>query len=228
MSRSALDDPPALVTHPVEPRHTRAQLRRTALDAVHQLNAHLLDLLNVRAREAASTFPLEAPLRARFANLTVAQRVCLARCGTLLVDAGFSDAVRWRRVKEQTEGTNEVSTPPHPWLPRDDALLIAQSTLLVAWSILNAARTEAGVLLAISPEVAGIISSMGVNQLSVVAQRYPQWVRLRWEGLPAAWSNLLSLAADDVQAGSGIGALRCLQLNGGHARWLEPYFDGRI
>jgi len=149
MQRPALDDSPALATCPVEPRGTRAKLRQTAVDAVHQVNAQLLDLLCAAARASGNAFPFDTLLRGRFSSLTISQCETLACCGTLLVDAGFSDPDRWRRARAEEGGTTEQGLRSNVWF-HDDATLIGHSTIFVAWSVLHGARAEAGVLLGIS------------------------------------------------------------------------------
>ena len=175
-----------------------------------------------------SPLPLKDPLRARFTRLSASQCERLACCGTLLVDVGFSNPGRWRNAAESLE-TSAVQMPPQldQWLLPDEAILLAHSTLLVAWSVLHGARSEAGVLLGTPPETAGIVAGMTVNQLSYIAQRYAAWVRPRWMEAPKIWSGLLDFAADGSPDRSRFAVLRCWQLNGGHASWLESYFAAR-
>ena len=222
-------DSAELTAHRFGPRGMRAQLRHMAIDAAHQINAQLLNLLCAKAASTGPNFPFDAPLRVRFADLTVSQRERLARCGTLLVDLGFSDPGRWRQVADEAQAQNSerIAGTSEPWLLTDEAVFVAHSALLVAWSVLQGARAEAGVLLGIAPETAGIVSAMSVNQLSGVAQRYAQWVRPRWMEQPRVWSDLLDFAVDLSPNRSAFGVLRCWQASGGHARWLDPYFDGR-
>jgi hypothetical protein len=228
MPRPVSSDPGGPASQRLGPSQIRAQLREVAVNAVHQVNAQLLDILCVSARSTTPRSPFTDPLRARFISLSVSQRERLACCGTLLVDVGFSDPDRWRGAAESSE-KSLVQTPPQldHWLLPDEAILLAHSTLLVAWSVLHGARSEAGVLLGTPPETAGILSAMTVNQLSYVAQRYAAWVRPRWMGAPRVWAGLLDFAADVSPDRSRFGVLRCWQLNGGHASWLESYFAAR-
>ena len=210
------------------PSQIRAQLRQVAVDAVHQVNAQLLDVLCVSARSTTPRFPFKDRLRARFTSLSASECERLACCGTLLVDVGFSNPGRWRNAADSLE-TSAVRIPVQAghWLLPDEAILLAHSTLLVAWSVLHGARSEAGVLLGTPPETAGIVAGMTVNQLSYIAQRYAAWVRPRWMEAPRVWAGLLDFAADVSPDRSRFGVLRCWQLNGGHASWLESYFAAR-
>jgi len=228
MSGPVLSDTGGHASERVGPSEIRAQLRQAATDAVHQVNSQLLDILCISARSTTPPSPFKAPLRTRFTRLSASQCERLACCGTLLVDVGFSDPARWRGAAQSLE-TSPVQMPaqPDPWLLPDEAILLALSTFLVASSVLHGARSEAGVLLGIPPETAGIVAEMTVNQLSYIAQRHAAWVRPRWMEAPRIWAGLLDFAADESPDRSRLGVLRCWQLNGGHASWLESYFAAR-
>jgi hypothetical protein len=210
------------------PSQIRAQLRQVAVNAVHQVNGQLLDILCLSARSTTPRSPFKDPLRARLISLSASQCERLACCGTLLVDVGFSDPARWRNAVESLE-KSPVQMPEQldHWLLPDEAILLAHSTLLVASSVLHGARSEAGVLLGTPPETAGILAGMTVNQLSYIAQRYAAWLRPRWMEAPRVWADLLDFAADTSPDRSRFGVLRCWQLSAGHASWLEPYFAAR-
>jgi hypothetical protein len=228
MPRSVSSDAGGDALQRVGPSEIRAELRQVAVNAVHQINSQLLDILCISARSTIPRSPFKASLRARFTKLSASQCERLACCGTLLVDVGFSDPGRWRNAAESLETIPvQMSAQPDHWLLPDEAILLAHSTLLVAWSVLHGARSEAGVLLGTPPETAVIVAGMTVNQLSYIAQRYAAWVRPRWMEAPRVWAGLLDFAADVSPARSRFGVLRCWQLNGGHASWLESYFAAR-
>jgi hypothetical protein len=228
MPRPVSSDAGGHASQRLGPSQIRAQLRQVAVDAVHQVNAQLLDILCVSARSTTAHSPFTDPLRARFISLSASQRERLVCCGTLLVDIGFSDPGRWRNAAQSLDiSAVQMPTQLASWLLPDEAILLAHSTLLVAWSVLHAARSEAGVLLGTPPETAGILAGMTVNQLSHIAQRYAAWVRPRWMETPRVWAGLLDFAADVSADRSRFGVLRCWQLNGGHASWLESYFAAR-
>jgi hypothetical protein len=120
MSPPEPNDSGGHATHRFGPNKIRAQLRQVAVDAVHQVNAQLLDILRVSAKSATPRSPFNDPLRARFTSLSASQCARLACCGTLLVDVGFSDPGRWRNVAESLE-TSAVQMPAQPdhWLLPD-------------------------------------------------------------------------------------------------------------
>jgi hypothetical protein len=228
MSRPISSDAGEHASQRLAPSGIRAQLRQVAVDAVHQVNAQLLDILCISARSTTPRSPFKDPLRARFTSLSASECARLACCGTLLVDVGFSDPGRWRTAAGSLEKFSvQMPAQPDHWLLPDEAILLTHSTLLVAWSVLHGARSEAGVLLGTPPETAGILAGMTVNQLSYIAQRYGAWVRPRWMEAPRIWAGLLDFAADVSADRSRYGVLRCWQLGGGHASWLESYFAAR-
>jgi hypothetical protein len=68
------------------------------LDAVADLNAEFLEALVETARSAPDQFPLSHCLRSEFRRLMVKQCRERGRCGVFLVDAAFSDHIRWARI----------------------------------------------------------------------------------------------------------------------------------
>jgi hypothetical protein len=108
-----------------------------------------------------------------------------------------------------------------------DAFFVAHSTVLVAWSVLHLTRAESGVLLGVSAETAEAIFTMGVTELSRIAQRHPEWVYLRWAQLPNVWSKLLETPVQSELEKVKFTALRCLQLSLGRSSYLEHYANRR-
>lgn len=225
MSGAASSDLEGHPSHPLGSNEIRAQLRQGAVTAVHQVNAQLVAVLCARAAVGAPGFPFGTELRARLASLHGAQREQLACCGTLLVDLGFADTARWCNVAALVEASMDTRAPAEHWLRTDDALPLAHSTLHVASSVLHAAPSEAGVLLGAAPETARVIAAMTVKQLSDVAHGCPHWVLPRWCEVPKVWADLLDFAAGASLA--RLAVLRCWQLSGGRAGWLQPYFEAR-
>ena len=206
-----------------EPQESRADLRQRAIDAVHQCNAQLVGVLCAHAITKSAPFPFSDTLRTRFSSLGPEDRVRLSRCGTLLVDLGFSELPRWRAVVE-VEDPSPLPAVTNHWLPSHEAFVLGHSAILVAWSVLHS-PADAYVLLGMSEEVAQVFGGMGVDELSQVAQRHPDWVNLRWARQPNAWSNLLDYATDVSLSRSRFTALRCLQLSGGHSGQLGRYLQ---
>jgi hypothetical protein len=208
----------------------RSEWRRWALDAIQGVNAQLVEILCLRAQSSDGAFPFPESVRRPLAALNAAERLRMSRCGVLLLDAGFSDPLRWRTAmmpQGLTGPSNVALARSNHWLPGEEGVFLAQTTLLVAWIVLQWNRGESGVLLGMSKETAEAFSALGVNELSHIAQCHPDWIRPRWMQLPGAWLDLLDGAAKPVSVRAAYGALRCLQLGGGHSRWLDSYVNAR-
>ena len=202
-------------THQSERIGAPEESRRTARDAVHQVNAQLVDLLCRQAAVRTTPFPLPDRLRERFVDLSDDDRLRLARCGTLLVDLGLADPHRWKTDADALETSNWAIARSNHWLLPQEAFLIAHATILIVWSILNSNSPEASVLLGASQETARIIATMGVKELSRIAQRHPEWVRVRWVHVPRVWGDLLDFATALDSGRFRFVPLRCLQMLAG-------------
>ena len=208
----------------------RAELRQRALEAMYGVNRQFLDILCARASTAPLQHPFTDPVRSRLANLSTGERLQMSRCGVILVDAGFSDSRRWQGLKETMSSAGSTTIEGRrssEWLPAEEGRLLAQSTLLVAWSLLQWNLAEACVLLGMSRDTAAIIENLRIDELSTIAAHYPDWIRPRWAQLPRVWLELLEFATTSASQRLAFGTLRCLQLSGGHSRGLDRYVDER-
>ena len=193
---------------------TLEDARRPARDAVNQVNAQFVELLCSHAAALTVPFPLPGPLRERLASLTDVSRSRLACCGTLLVDMGLADPHRWKTDSDMPETANWAIARSGHWLLPHEGFLVAHATILIAWSILHSNSPESHVLLGTSAETARVIAAMGVNELSRIAQRHPEWVRVRWARVPHVWCDLLDFATASDPARIRLMPLRCLQMSG--------------
>ena len=181
--------------------------------SVHQVNTQLIEILCVLSRARAAPFPLSDPIRERFTTLTDADRSRLSCCGTLLIDLGLTDSHRWSSASLAIENANWAVARSNHWLPAHEGAIVAHSSMMVVWSILHTCRHLAKILLGISRATADVVVSMGLNELSHVAYRHPEWVGVRWAHVPGVWSGLLD-AATDLDKGRGkFVALRGLQMS---------------
>jgi hypothetical protein len=188
--------------------------RRPARDAVSQVNAQFVDLLCSHAEVHTVPFPLPRALRERLAILTDIDRSRLARCGTLLVDIGLAEPHRWRTDSDMLETANWAIARSGHWLLPHEGFLIAHATILIVWSILHSNSSESDILLGTSAESARVIATMGVNKLSRIAQRHPEWVQVRWAHVPQVWWELLDFATASDPSRFRLMSLRCLQMSG--------------
>jgi hypothetical protein len=208
----------------------RPGLRQRALDALYGVNRQFLDLLCAQASTAPLQHPFTDPVRSRLANLSTGERLQMSRCCVLLVDAGFSDSRRWQGLKEAMSSAGPAtieSRRQSEWLPAEEGRLMAQSTLLVAWSLLQWNPAEACVLLGMSRDTSAIIENFKVDELSIIAAHYPDWITPRWTQHPRAWLELIRFATTSASQNVAFGTLRCLQLSGGRSRRLDCYVDER-
>ena len=188
--------------------------RGPARDAVSQVNAQFVELLCSHAAVPTAPFPLPRVLRERLANLSEIDRSKLARCGTLLVDIGLAEPHRWRTDSDMLETANWAIARSSHWLLPHEGFLIAHATVLIVWSILHSKSPETDILLGTSPESARVIATMGVKELSRIAQRHPEWVHVRWAHVPSVWCDLLDFATASDPARFRLMSLRCLQMSG--------------
>jgi hypothetical protein len=197
------------------------RIRQGALAAVQQLNLQFIELLCERAATGAQNFPLPPPLRERLASLPLQARLRLSASGTLLTDVGFSDPTRWRNVgtREETPSTD----PTKVWASHEDAMALAHSTLVVAWYIVQASPSLAGVLLRMPSDTRIAYGTLGLSDVAHIARYHSDWLRPRWELNRDAWLSLLEAA---ISAGDGAPAdttLRSLQL-AGDRDWIKRHF----
>ncbi len=226
MPESISNDPLRRPAREECPSATPPGLRTMVVEAIHQVNAQFVELLCVQSGARCAPFPLPDSLRERFAKLTDDARDRIARCGTLLVDLELADPNRWRIASEGlaaadllgaadasgvADGSPGILGGSSSWVLPREAFLIAHTAMLVAWSVLHLAPSEAGVLLGISPETAEVIASMQMRELSQAAQRFPEYVGLRWAYMSDAWWSLLDFANDPTRFRWV--PMRCLQLS---------------
>jgi hypothetical protein len=85
-------------------------LQGDTLDPLREINLQCIDLLCAMAERADSGLPLLQGLAPMWRMLSRDARQRLAACPWLLVDAGFSDESRWRRLTE-----HRVNDQPREW-----------------------------------------------------------------------------------------------------------------
>jgi hypothetical protein len=78
-----------------------------------------------------------------------------------------------------------------------------------------------------SRDTSAIIENFKVDELSIIAAHYPDWITPRWTQHPRAWLELIRFATTSASQNVAFGTLRCLQLSGGRSRRLDCYVDER-
>jgi hypothetical protein len=181
----------------------------SALRPLHELNESLLRLLIEAARrpEPETTPGLPTTLRKQLATLDAPAIGRLASCHISLVDLGFMDRDRWNAIARHQD------PPPSGdgGLPRLPAIHLAHATLTLAWTLLQSSKESASVVFGMTPSIAVVVASLGVQTIQDVAERYPHWVRPRWASRPGIWSNLLRMAQEPTQTRNSSLSLYLLQ-----------------
>lgn len=166
-----------------------------ALQGVYQLNRALIELLVAIASRpiSAEQPPLVAHLGPALLRLGTSARERLARCPAALVDFAFRDLEFWRQV-----GSEQAMHPP-PWsllgsLPRSQAIQLGQTTLTLAWTLLQSNREAAAMIFGLAPECAAALGKLGLQAIPHLAEVYASCVRPRWETDVRFWRELIRVA----------------------------------
>jgi hypothetical protein len=81
--------------------------------------------------------------------------------------------------------------------------------LTYGWYLARSHRQLARLVLGMTPACAVRIAALRLEDLDAIVARQPGWVRLRWEGEPRVWGQLVAAAR-----GTDDEALRRLSLRG--------------
>ncbi len=186
------------------------------LEAVVALNEQLLDALANSARATSAKFPLPDSVRLSFAAMSDGKRRLAARCGVLLLDAGFSDETGWRDLA--LLGAREAySNQICAWLSPEESVVLSYSALMVAWYIVHTTPGAAGVLLGMSDPVLEEFRFLGVGNLAAIARRHPHWIQPRWLDRPDVWFDLIDDPARADASHLTTVPLRCLTVSAAYA-----------
>jgi hypothetical protein len=195
-----------------------ASMRSEAFDSLVQLNGQCLDLL----ADQALTQPAQGNLLLRqigeiWKTLDPAARGRAASCPYLLVDAGFSDAGRWRWL----EGRHVNDGAPGPYtsfftVPRASA--VTRQVFMYAWHLAQSKNTAAQLLLGMPSHCGHVISACTLSQIHELAERHPEWMRPRWPGKVKVWRELLLAAASGEAVALENARMHGLQLLAGEVR----------
>ena len=185
------------------------------LDAVADLNAEFLEALVETARSAPDQFPLSHCLRSEFRRLMVKQCRERGRCGVFLVDAAFSDHIRWARIASRD--LDAFPQDPAHWLSIGQGMVVAHSALIVAWHIVHAVPSLVSVLLGMSDEVMCEFGRLSISDLTYIARTRFSWVRPRWADRADVWASIIAsghCGSDQEPAA----ILRCLKVSASESR----------
>ena len=182
-----------------------------------EVNERCIEMLVHAARHERQSFALVTELRELFALTTPATRRRMAERVFLLVDLHFLDAQWWSAVRRRP--TDAQRNPA--WqgsFPRQSAVQLTRATLLLAWNCLRVDPTTACVLFGMTASVAGLLTSLTLNDIDTVSQKHFRHVHARWDDRPAVWRKLLLAAQASEDKPMGEFNLHGLQLLAG-ALW---------
>jgi hypothetical protein len=174
---------------------------------VTELNGRLLArLVALAVRGGATQWPILAQLRSEWRQLSPPALQRLACCPYLLLDAGFAAPARWRAVL--ADRVQDAGAPPgqRDWLVSGE---LARRSLLLAWHLARSNPLAACIALGMHADCTGLIAAGSLQQLELIANHRPGWVRARWDQRVDIWRQLLQAAS-----GEPTGRLRQLQLRG--------------
>jgi hypothetical protein len=167
------------------------------LESLCELNELSLALM---AEQAAVRGACPAPLLRQVGELwplmDAAARRRAAACPYLLLDAGFTDAARWRGG---SPGVGDSGRAGYGFFTVPAAIAVARPVFTYAWHLARAADAAARLLLGMSAACAAAMARLSVREIHVLAESHPEWLRPRWPERLSAWRELL-LAAN---AGDG-------------------------
>lgn len=186
-----------------------AWLRPETLDSLLELNELGLALLaeETAVRGADAAMPLAAAGEL-WRTLGAAARRRAAACPYLLLDAGFADPQRWRRVTTWQVG--EIAEAGYAaFFSVPGAIGVLRLVLTYAWHLARTQGTAARLLLGMSAPCAQLIAQCTLRQVHALAEAHPEWLKPRWPTRPQVWSEvLLAAASGDARA------LECAHLHG--------------
>ncbi len=182
---------------------------RSVLENVSEINDQLLSYLAQQAgiAELSRQWPLLDELREQWADLSEGARGRLADCPYLLIDGGFAQALNWSAAR--VPGVQDGPDAAAPRIFRDDAVPLIRRMLLLAWHLARSNRIAARMVLGMSQECAERLASYRLQELELLAELRPEWIRPRWSERLGVWRQLLLAAGGAVP-----GELRRAQLRG--------------
>jgi hypothetical protein len=171
-------------------------LQSEALDSLVELNGQCLELL----AEQSLAQPAQGNLFLRqigeiWRTLDSEAKRRAASCPYLLVDAGFSDPVRWRWTQGQHISDAVAPTPYTTFFTVPRALSVAHQVFGYAWHLARSKHTTAQLLLGMPSHCTHLISACTLTRIHDLAERHPEWLRPRWSTRIRVWRELLLAAA---------------------------------
>jgi hypothetical protein len=184
------------------------------LEPLVEINRHCIDLLCDLAAANDYRSAVIKDLAPLWRSLTPASRQLLATCPFLLVDAGFADEQRWRRLRvpHSPEAQRVSADAPLP-LPAG----FTRRVLVYGWHLARSEPSMARLALGMTAECLSQVAALGLHEIDQLCEQYPGWVRPRWETRPDVWRPLLQAVGRPTEATLQRMRLRGIQLLAGAA-----------
>ncbi|MFM1885898.1 MAG: hypothetical protein RL026_1055 [Pseudomonadota bacterium] len=161
-------------------------------DLLADLNAQCLGLLREQAGPMAS-LPVLRDLASEWQQLDDRGHRQLAASPYLLVDAGFVDEARWRRL--HYTGVQDLPRAMRSvCFPAAQVADITRQVLFYAWHLCRAEPLAARMVLGVTEGCRQRIAALALREIELLCARHPWWVRPRWELQPEVWRALLRAA----------------------------------
>jgi hypothetical protein len=188
--------------------------------------ASLVDInelaLTVMAEQAgvrgASPGPLLRLVGERWPLMDAASRRRAASCPYLLVDAGFTDAPRWRRPGGHAVwDAGQRAYASFFGVPA--ATSLARLVFIYAWHLARSKQPAARLLLGMPAASAALIGHYTLRQIDALAESHVEWLRPRWPARVQVWRELLLAAASGEMPALERARLRGLTLLAAEAQF---------
>jgi|HubBroStandDraft_6_1064221.scaffolds.fasta_scaffold268239_2 hypothetical protein len=203
-------------------------LSSVTLASLAELNELALALLAEQAAARSSSgSPLLHMVAELWRTLDAPARRRAADCPYLLVDAGFTDGLRWQAAAGPQVGdagdrvyAAYFSTPSAP--------VVTRLVFTYAWHLVRSQGAAAQLLLGMSATSAAAIARHTLPQIQALAESHTGWLTPRWPTRVGAWRELLLVAAAGEPAALKRAQLRGLTLLAAEARVSSARGFGRM
>lgn len=163
------------------------------LRALTDLNEQCLELLTAQAlQRSVSPVPMLRELGDLWSRLDAAGRRRAAACPYLLLDAGFTDPLRWGWVAASRVEDREPADPSFFTVPGITGL--AYQVFSNAWFMVRTQPLGVPVFLGMSATCAALLRACTLRQVAELAERRAAWLRPRWAARTRIWRELLQAA----------------------------------
>lgn len=172
-----------------------------SLQLAHALNVRCIDLL---CHSATKPFverlpPMLRENRNLWCQLNVEGRRRLAELPFVIVDARFRDE-SWWRTRGSIGGDLVAERAAADESLREARASLFLETLMFAWQVAREDSAVAQILFAMSKPVAGIVSSLPMQDIRTLAAERSEALRVRWDEDSQLWRDLLVAVATDDEA----------------------------